>query len=137
MPLCYHLILFVNCPIMSVYKIQELFQMFCHCVLKLENTKKQNNDTMRKCCWRDFIWMVTPQNLFRTFKSKNNTVSCVYKSLLDGLLLLFVIPEILSSVWTKKRDIQLDNFYNWLPSHCSQITAFKESKSDCRLWRKH
>ena len=42
--------------------------------------------------------MATPRNLFQTFKSKNNTVSCVYKSLLDDLLLLYVIPEILSSV---------------------------------------
>ena len=42
--------------------------------------------------------MATPQNLFQTFKSKNNKVSCVYKSLLDDLLLLYVIPEILSSV---------------------------------------
>ena len=42
---------------------------------------------MRKYCLRGFIGVVTPQNLFQTFKSKNNTVSCVYKSLLDDLLL--------------------------------------------------
>ena len=54
-------------------------------------------------------------------------VFCCYK---------YVISEILFSVWTKKRNVQVDNLYDWLPSHWLQITAFKESKSGYRLKRK-